>query len=469
MAKRSACGALLLPLLVTFHAAAEEREAVTIRGETFHVWPAENLIARGLGIREVPREKNAAWVYFEAVNSFVELPEALEDAFDYALGTAWPDDHTALGDYLKLPGNRLAIERAHKAATMDRCQMPYFGDPNNSVLGVLLPNLSYCRFLAKLLTVDGRRLEAEGSYDEAMTDYLAVMGMGEHIAQGHTLIEGLVGIAVWTAADKAVIDMVLGRPLSVKQLRTLETELNRRASRLPTAERGLHGERQFGPAIVDEFCSRPLRLFQNVTALTGASESWGFLPTDPNPSPEDGWGRLEVRIGRLVFPDRAIKRHMLGFYDQVIDRAAMGAYEAGKLGFDEEKYIKEKIPAWDVLSRLMLPSLARATLFGERSKANLAVTRAIVAIRIHTLANKDQPPQNLNELIEKVPEGALIDPFSGGLLVYQRTADGWTLYSVGANLVDDGGRQGERWDELDMVYWFPPQPIEPFDGGSLED
>jgi len=460
---------ILVSVLSANSLVADDGETVELRGEKFRVWPTENLIARGLSIREVPREQNAAWTYIEAINSFEELPKELEDGFDYALRDAWPESCTPLADYLKLPGNQSAIERAHKAAAMDRCQMPYFGDPKDSIIGVLLPNLSHFRFLGKLMVVDGRRLEAEGNYAEAMRNYLTAMGMGEHVAQGHTLIEGLVGLAVWAAGNRATDDMVLRRPLSVKQLRTLEKELGRRVSRLPTAERGLRGEREFGPAMVDELSSRPLRLFGNLSALTGPSEAWDIMAPDPNSNPADGWGQLERRIGRMVFPDRAIKRHMLGFYDLVLDRAAVGTHQSAQLEFDEEKYINEKIPAWDVVSRMLLPSLSRATLLGERNETRFAATRAIVAIRIHALTHDHEPPDDISKLAENLPDGALIDPFSGDLLLYRRMGIEWILYSVGPDYVDDGGQEGKRWEDLDMVWRYPPEPVEPFEDEKTED
>ncbi len=472
MTQQSILTALVVPLLMGGLVAADEGETIVLRGETFHVWPTENLRARGLDIQEIPRERNAAWGYIDAVNAYAEMPGELTEAFDYAMRTAWPAGQTALADYLKHPDNRRAVELVRTAVAMDRCQMPYFGDPSDSIIGVLLPNLSHFRFLSKMLVVDARRLEAEGNCPEAIKNLLAVMSMGEHIGQGHTLIEGLVGIAVWAVADRALVDMILRRPLSLSQLRMLQKELDRRAPRLPTAERGLHGERQFGPAIVDELISRPLRFFTNLGAVIGATGDdldGFFMPVDPITIPEDGWGRLEVRIGKLIFPDRAIKRHMLGYYDRIDDRIATGMYQDAWEDFDDEKYIRENIPAWDVVSRVMLPSLSAVSRLGERSKVSLAATRAIIAIRTHTLKNENEPPSSLHELAEKLPTNAVVDPFSGDLLVYRRTAEGWVLYSVGPNFVDDGGREGDRWLDLDIVYQCPPDPIEPFQGRQVED
>ncbi|MCH7808486.1 MAG: hypothetical protein IIB60_04620 [Planctomycetes bacterium] len=415
----------------------------------------------------IPREKNAAWVYIEAVNAYVEPPQAVQEAFDYAVQTAWPEGQTALAAYLDDPANQLAMETARRASSMERCQMPYFGDANQSIVGMLLPNLSNLRFLGKLMVAQGRRLEAADDFSGAASSYLTAMGLGEHTAQAITLIEGLVGIAVWSLADRALIDMVLRRPLSAKQLGMLEAEFKRRAPRLPSAEVGLRCEGRFGPAMVDELCSRPLHFVGNFTALLNAED--GIFFGSAGPVPEDGWGRLEQRIGKLIFPDRAIKRHMKGYYDRVVERSVIGAYRATQMDFDDERYLAKKIPQWDILSRALLPSLSRATTLGELCKAELALIRAATAIRRHMLAHEGRPPVNLDELTQRLPQDALIDPFSDRTLVYRQGDGTWMIYSIGEDFIDDGGRTGKRRNVPDIVYRFPPDPLEPFDTPEQEE
>jgi hypothetical protein len=439
----------------------KERESVTIRGEPFNLWPIDDLRARGFEFHEIPREKNSAWVYLKAVNAYEELPTDLADAFDHALYTAWPSGAAKLGDYLALPGNRRAIEVAHQAAGMDAYQMPYFGDPPGSILSVLLPNLSPMRFLGKLMLADGRRLVAQGAYDRAIDRYFDAMRMGAHVGSGMTLIEGLVGIAIWSITDRAVQDMVLREPLSKQQLEMLLRRLNDHAEHLPNVDRGLRGERDFGPTVVDELCSRPM-LLPTIFPFDTETGDISFMDGRFNGYPTDGWGRLELRIGKLFLPDRAVKRHMDDYYDRVRARADGGPRSAAALSFDEERYIKESIPEWDVLSRFLLPSLSRVITLGERLKTDFAVTRALVAIRLHMLEHDGTWPDDLQAVADALPEGALADPFGERWLRYLPTGEGFTLYSVGPDLVDDGGRKGERWDLLDMVFSYPPPAPEPF-------
>lgn len=448
--------------------AAGDPKSVTIRGERFDVWPIEDLAQRGFDVQSVAREENAAWVYLKAINAYVELPKSLVDAFEYAVYTAWPEGETKLEEYLQQPGNRRAIELIHKAADMHAYQMPCVGDPSKSVLSILLPNLSHMRFLAKLMVADARWRVAQERYDEAINAYMAAMRMGGHVGRSITLIEGLVGIAVSRITDRALQNMILGRPLSRKQLKRLLSMLNEHAHHLPTVHRGLRGERTMGPAVVDELCSRPVWFLTHFTSRSESGEI-SFIDGQTNANPDDGWGRLKLRIGQLIYPDRAIKRNMLDYYDKVLARADRGSHTVDSAAFDEERYIKEVIPRWDVVSRSLLPSLSRAIILGERLKTDFTATRVLIALRTYMLENDGQSPVGLDEIADILPGGSLIDPFSDESLLYRPTGDGFVLYSVGPNLTDDGGQRGERWDTLDMVYSFPPETVDPFDTRGDEE
>ena len=441
---------------------AQEPETVVLRGETMKVWPADDLIARGFDVRVIPREENAAWVYLEAINAYVETPEDLDETFKYTCTHTWLQGAPALSAYLDEPGNRRAIAITRKAAAMKRCQMPCFGDPRGSVISVLLPNLSHMRFLSKLQVAEGKRLESLGRYEQAIEGYAATLHMGPHVAESFTLIGSLVGIAVWCQGERAIVDLALRRPLSQAQLRKLLAVLDDPAARAPTVERGLVGEREFGPAIVDELVSKPLMFLPNLKGLF-SSEYAGEGAYRVNPNPDDGWGRLEKRVGQLIFPDRCMKRHMTGFFDKLIEYYSMSPPEAARFEFDEEDYVLNRIPRWDVVSRMLLPSLARAIALSDRAQTRGALARTIMAIRLYTLRHDGRPPGSLDDLEDMLDPSAMVDPFSGARLIYHVDGNGWVLYSVGLDLVDDGGENGKRWDDLDIAHRFPPEPIEPLD------
>ena len=459
-ARRLVTGTLTVSLICLAGAARAEtdQEVMEIRGELMSVWPAADLRERGFDVPDIPRDQNAAWVYVDAWNTYSDLPDDLADAFDYALAKAWPDGQPRFRKWLTGKENRAAIKLAHQAARMERCQMPYFGDPDGSVISVLLPSLRHHRLVAKLVVVDGRRLAAQKDYRGAMRSYVTGMRIGHHASQGFTIIEGLVGVACWSLGDRAVRDMVLRHDIPKDDLAAIFDEWRKLKACTPTMERGFEGERLFGPSIVDELVSSPTCLIRNVNG-------WANFEALAGPvRPKSGWGRLEARVGRVFLPDRTIKRHMAAYYDAWVESARVPYYDERVQNFDEEEQITS-IPRWDVLSRALLPSLSRARVLGAHCRTDTRATTLALALRLHARQNRGKYPAGLADLCVEVDADDLIDPFAGGEFGYARTSGAWTLYSVGPDGNDDGGRPGDRWDSegSDMVYVFPPEPLEPFD------
>ncbi|MCB9866436.1 MAG: hypothetical protein H6816_07365 [Phycisphaerales bacterium] len=440
-----------------------DTQTLTIRGQTYMIWPFDDLRARGFDIPDVAPEDNAFWTYVEALNAFKEVPTDLSPAFDYALETAWPSAAgKALKAYLLEPDNQKALARAREAADGEEFQLYYFGDPNGSVISVLLPSLSAYRMLGKLLIVDGRRLEAEGDYGGAMENYTTAFRMAHQVGGGITLIENLVGISIWAIGDRAVDQLVLRHNLTKEQLEVIQAALEEIAPLQPTALNGVKNERVFGLTIVDEFSANPFNVLRNIQDLTGSGGD-GTLARQR----ESGWGRLEARFGQLVLPDRAIKQHMTNFYDELAARAARPAYDAGWTEFDEGSVIDD-IPQWDIMSRMLLPSLSRASILAERCRMQTLMTRVAVALRLYAVDHDGMAPARLSDLGDLVPVDDLIDPFSGGPFVYDHRDGAWRIYSYSENLTDDNGKVGDKPFDLDYVVRFPPPAVEPFESESDE-
>ncbi len=100
-----------------------------------------------------------------------------------------------------------------------------------------------------------------------------------------------------------------------------------------------------------------------------------------------------------------------------------------------------------------------------RAKAHYEAAITILALERWNL-DKNEYPQSLNELIDRSYLKKLpMDPYSDKSLVYKRTDDGFTLYSVGRNFKDDSGQivrytEGKskgkinKWaEEGDAVFW----------------
>jgi len=95
------------------------------------------------------------------------------------------------------------------------------------------------------------------------------------------------------------------------------------------------------------------------------------------------------------------------------------------------------------LARLLEPALNAAREPAERTRAISRSLRVLTALQSLAAAASASEP-NSNEL--GLPAAATVDPYNGEPLRIKKLPEGWIVYSVGANLVDDGGKLEGRAD-----------------------
>jgi hypothetical protein len=71
--------------------------------------------------------------------------------------------------------------------------------------------------------------------------------------------------------------------------------------------------------------------------------------------------------------------------------------------------------------------------------ARLRVLQTVIAVERYRAANNGELPQNLKVLTPRFLASAPEDPFDGYPLRYQRRASDYDVYSIGADMKDDGG------------------------------
>jgi hypothetical protein len=114
------------------------------------------------------------------------------------------------------------------------------------------------------------------------------------------------------------------------------------------------------------------------------------------------------------------------------------------------------------LFHILLPGFGTVSELAYRGKTQYEATLTILALQ-QWQREKGYYPDTINNLVESGYLTELpIDPFSDQPLVYKRTEDSFTLYSVGLNFIDDGGQvyrddkgKPQLWhDESgDAVFW----------------
>ena len=141
-----------------------------------------------------------------------------------------------------------------------------------------------------------------------------------------------------------------------------------------------------------------------------------------------------------------------------------------------ERHISDSCGVDDMISKLpkyrffllqmLMPAVDRASDIAYRGRALHQATVTVLALKQWRL-EKNEYPANLDELVtagylKELP----MDPYTDKPLIYKKTDDNFTLYSVGPNFKDDGGESGKddkgrvkKWrDNGDTVFWPVPDP-----------
>jgi hypothetical protein len=95
------------------------------------------------------------------------------------------------------------------------------------------------------------------------------------------------------------------------------------------------------------------------------------------------------------------------------------------------------------LAKLLEPALNAAREPAERTRAIARALRVLSAVQSRGSPSRGSEPQ-LGDL--GLPLQATVDPFNGEPLRLKKLGEGWIVYSVGANLLDDGGQLEGRAD-----------------------
>ena len=105
----------------------------------------------------------------------------------------------------------------------------------------------------------------------------------------------------------------------------------------------------------------------------------------------------------------------------------------------------------NILAQLTAPGLLRATEAFDRLEARAQNARQAIVLKRYKQEHgqyPDQLQQILSETFKELP----LDPYNGEPFHYRKEGDGFLLYSVGANRVDDGGQVPQSARDGDVVW-----------------
>lgn len=385
--------------------------------------------------------------YFEAaIDEFVKFEG--DDKLYRAAIDGDPDalESPEISDWLE--ANRDALSD-YRAATDHEFRGFEMKSENGDMIGALLPGLSPMRNLARAGIIEGRRLAAEGRMDEAIDVLLDTREAGGQTGNGPTLIENLVGTAIQRGAADAILDLAADD-------REGRIDYESLANRL---EASRHSLRSMADAIQFEKAS----YLDTVQRLYIRDEATGEVRVTPE-GLRYGMGAMAA-VGADLGPLDAMGQawNLAGLdYHDTVQRGTQyydALAEAASLPYDQALSRMRELEQGvgnetNPITRSLLPALSRAFTIRTRNEAQQRGTLLVSRIKAY-----EQKYGTLPDSLDAFGDGQFtIDPFSNARFRYERTAEGFRLYSAGEDGIDNGGI-GETAEDArkDLIIWPRPR------------
>jgi hypothetical protein len=409
-------------------------------------WPTNG---SGYWLKETKTDLKVWQLYYRALatktNEFPTAPQPQLPATDVLLALSKYDS---------------AIEELRQASQMPYARFPLNYDAEQP-FDTLFPHLAVLKRCSQVLQLRAiAELENDQS-EKSLADVKLLLRLAGSIRSEPFLISHLVRLAMIEIALQPIWEGLTEHKWSEAQLAELEGELEKQDF-LADFQFSMRGERACGIGAVDYMRRhRNYREFVNLFFVWGNDENSTFWDNSID------WKDRAKAAGFYLMPsgwfyqnDLAIAQiyqhwslPMVDIQQQLVSPEI--ARQAG------ESLASWKPTPWNVLAKMMLPTLNVGAARFSREQISVDLTRTACALERYRLAH-DEYPESLDALapqfIAKLPH----DIINGQPLHYRRTSDGqFVLYSVGWNEKDDGGviglREGGSVDitKGDWVWRYP--------------
>lgn len=360
--------------------------------------------------------RDNALIHYVTASGMMPAPEnAQAELLKKVLAEGWSKAAEALLPYLQ--ASRPALEEIRKGAALDYACNVDWGDG----LSTPTPDFLAARNSAAAFCAEGRYLESQAKYEQALGDYLTVLTMSRDYGAGKsTLIGGIVGLSLEKIALSQLIPLAASGHLSRSQLEQVQGRLRTIETTQGSIDEWFAGERYVGLKVLELMRTDPVQAAGKVYGMTAVMKREKLTPK-----------AMAALAGRL---ETEYKR-----YWEFCNRVWAIPYwqrDYDALNKEGEKMISSFHP-------LLLPLLMSVKEFTERDlvlKAKLREARLVTALALYKLA-AGRYPATLAELVPGYLETQPVDPFGGGAFQYQLAPGGGTysLYSVGPDQRNENG------------------------------
>ena len=339
-----------------------------------------------------------------------------------------------LGRFLQSQARTLALLR--QAAAKPGCSFERdYGRPS---IDMLIPELIPLRTGARLLALDALLRASGQDYRGSIDDINAMLRMAEHVGADPLLVSGMMAVSIEGLAMDTLECVLASGRVPTGDLAAIRISDNvsyramlKRAFRMEEALQ-LASFDQVGRGIYD--LGEMAYLSGNASSRSSRNFSW-FAPL--------------YRVF-LLGDDLAAN---VRFFGIVKKAASLPYYQSKEL---MERYDRElKGGPCGILTRLMLPGMHLPIETAARAEARRDAARLGVALCLYR-ARSDRLPAKLDDLVPGFIAAVPPDPFDGQAMRFKRSKQGAVVYSIGPDLIDNGGAPYDRKTKTgDIIFTVP--------------
>ena len=325
-------------------------------------------------------------------------------------------------------------------------------DETGLLIGVLLPHLGHYRALARALDDRASRAVVAGDEARVLDSVNTIRRLALHTSHEPFLISNLVAISLDALSAATIKQLLAERVLSRETLTGLDKMLRDRPGRVPIAQTVMEGERCFGlDAYMQIMAGRVGG--DGIAFGEGGDDVLGRLAGsgafDVNRGLKD-FSRNYYQLAKIMaIKDYAARQRVVAVFEKNFDSDMIGRdlfLEFGEARLPNPALLT-KDARTDAITRLMLailfPALGSAANTETRFLATERCMLAAIACERYRLQH-DRLPARLDDLIPAYLDALPIDPFNNQPIRYKRGDNGFTVYTVGHDLEDDGGFENEE-------------------------
>lgn len=380
--------------------------------------------------------QNAAFYYIEAAEKIKTLPENLKNLFAKSYFECNEPEKRQGQDWLAK--NQDVLNLVIAGSDKPYCWDKYESKNNNvMMLSVLLPHLSPYKTLSKILCWNANLLAEEGNYRQGFENILTMLKLGKHIKTEPVIIEQFVGISIENTSVQNLRQILSRYNIDKSELAKLQGNLEAIAQE-DIFRINFKAERLCMYDAIQRWCTDDIFGGHVCINLKGFVKE---MIGGANGTQEQGFLVSSKSLFRALFIEPG-KKGTLKALDEICDYyeklSALTPYEQRSMETNMHKKLQELTN--NTLSAILAPAFDKTVTMPYRNKAEIVGTTTIIAA-IRYKQENGAYPDNLKELlsaglVKEIP----LDPFSDKPLVYKKTEKDFTLYSVGPDFVDNGGK-----------------------------